>query len=86
MDLNQIVDSISERIAARLEPLFKQPAKIQPRLLTVEAAGEYLSRTPASIRHLIKDGKLPVCRMDNRIFLDVRELDRLIDGSRAFMN
>jgi hypothetical protein len=56
--------------------------KIAPRLLSVDQGSEYLSRSAHATRHLIKAGKLHVVKIDGRIFLDIRNLDRIIEKSK----
>jgi excisionase family DNA binding protein len=72
---------IAEIVIARLESRLA-PASQPRRLLTVREAGEYLGRTADSIRHLVAAGKLPVVRLDSRVFLDRVDLARLIEDSK----
>jgi hypothetical protein len=73
-----LVDMIAEAVAKRLGATGTPKA----RLLSVAAAGEYLSRSPSAIRHLINQGKLPTVAIDSRIMLDIRDLDRIIEESK----
>ena len=75
------VEAIATGVAAKLRAS-PESARIAPRLLSIGKAGEYLSRSAHSVRHLIKAGKLPVVKIDNRIFLDIRDLDRAIEKSK----
>lgn len=85
-DLNLLVDTIADRVAERVgRQLSRVAPTTAPRLLTIEAAATYLSRTPPAVRHLIAAGKLPQVRIDNRIFLDVRDLDRVIEDSKRVL-
>jgi excisionase family DNA binding protein len=70
--------AIAEIIIGRIESRLL-PASQPRRLLTVAQAGEYLGRTADSIRHLVSSGRLPVVRLDSRVFLDRVDLDRLIE-------
>ena len=70
--INAIAEAVAERLAGRP----------QPRLLSVDGAASYLSRSSASIRQLINRGVLPTVKLDARIFLDIRDLDKLIDSSK----
>jgi hypothetical protein len=36
-----------------------------------------------AMQHMICAGKIPTVRMDRRVFVDVRDLDRLIENSKA---
>jgi len=82
-DLGPILDAIAEAVAAKLEPRIASAKPIQPRLLTVKQAGEYLGCSEASVYHQVSEGKLPVVRRDRRVFLDVRDLDRMIDACKG---
>jgi hypothetical protein len=74
--IEAIVDGVVKRLGG------SQAASTRPRLLTVEAAGEYLSRTPNAVRHLITQGRIPAVKLDARVFVDVRDLDRVIEESK----
>ena len=83
INFDAVIDAFASAVAAKLRATVQAAGpKINPRLLTVELAGDYLSRSPHSVRHLIKDGRLPVVKIDNRIFLDIKDLDRIIDRSK----
>ncbi len=78
--LNNLADRIVERLEGRLNAA--RPAQTS-RLLTLEGAATYLSRTVPAVRHLIAQGKLPTVRIDGRICLDVRDLDRAIEDAKV---
>ncbi len=69
-----LADAISERVCARLNG----PARTT-RLFTVDQAATYLGRSRTAVEHMINAGKLPVVRLDSRVSLDVKALDRLIE-------
>jgi len=75
------IEALAAAVAGKLRAT-SENGKIAPRLLSIDQGGEYLSRSAHAIRHLIKAGKLPVVKIDNRIFLDVRDLDRVIEKSK----
>jgi hypothetical protein len=75
------IDALAAAVAGKLRAS-SENGKIGPRLLSIDRGGEYLSRSAHSIRHLIKAGKLPVVKIDGRIFLDIRDLDRIIEKSK----
>ncbi len=78
-----LADAIADRVIARIrETQPTSQSKRAPRLLDVKSAAEYLSRTPKAVRRLIDSGKLPVVRMDSRIYLDSVDLDRVIEASK----
>lgn len=55
---------------------------VKPRLLSVEGAAQYLSRTPSAIRNMLTTKKLKPVRLDGRVYLDVQELDRMIEAAK----
>ena len=57
--------------------------KTMQRLLTVEEAAEYLGRTVGGVREMIYSGKLPAVKIDRRVQLDIRDLERLIDQNKV---
>jgi hypothetical protein len=57
--------------------------QIQKRLYTVEEAAEYLGRTVYAVREIYYSGKVPVVKIDGRIFIDVQDLERLIQQSKV---
>jgi hypothetical protein len=78
-----LADAIADRVIARLRETHpSSQVKPTPRLLDVKSAADYLSRTPKAVRRLIDSGKLPVVRMDSRIYLDSVDLDRVIQASK----
>ena len=75
------IEAIASAVAGKLRPS-DENGKTAPRLLSIALAAEYLSRSAHSVRHLIKAGKLPVVKIDGRIFLDIRDPDRIIENSK----
>jgi excisionase family DNA binding protein len=63
-----------------------QRAKIErprKRLYSIPEAGEYLGRTPWTIREMIWKGKLPAVRDGRRILLDINDLDQWIEANKV---
>ncbi len=81
--LDQVLETLADRLAARLLPEFKAASGVRQRLFSVEDGAAYLGRSVHSVRHLIASGKLPVVKMDQRLFLDLQDLDRIIAESKA---
>jgi hypothetical protein len=76
-----MVRTIIQAVICELrESPIEQP--IAPRLLSVEGAAQYLSRTPSAIRNMINMKKLKPVRLDGRVYLDVQELDRMIEAAK----
>jgi excisionase family DNA binding protein len=86
LDLEAVLDALADRVAEKLRLSMATPAapsqSAAPRLLTVEQAAAYLSRTKASIQHMISAGRLPTVRADRRVFLDIRDLDAWIEQNK----
>jgi hypothetical protein len=83
-DINALFDWLANRVAdlvvSRLRGNGNLP--IGPRLLTVEQGAEYYGRTKAAMDHLIAAGIVPVVRIDRRVMIDIRDLDKLIDNQK----
>ena len=79
--LTPLVRSIVQEVIAELResPLDQAP---EPRLFSVEGAARYLSRTPSAIRNMISMKKLKPVRLDGRVYLDIQELDRMIEAAK----
>lgn len=58
-------------------------SKVPKRLFTLEEAGKYLGRTTWGVREMIYSGKIPCVRVDYRIMLDIRDLDKLIEQNKV---
>lgn len=52
------------------------------RLYSLEEAAFYLGRTVLSVREIIWAGKIPVVKVDRRLFLDIKDLERLVETSK----
>ena len=84
-NLETLLDILAEKVAAKVRAELAQAGNgtaIRPRLLSVEQAAAYLGRSSASVRHLINTGTLPTVRLDGRVFLDMQDLDRVIDEAK----
>jgi excisionase family DNA binding protein len=86
-DLNEVLDRfldlLAEKMVAKQEERQWRNGAPARRLLSVEEAAGYLGRSPAAIRHMIESGKLPAVRIDGRVQLDIRDLDRLVEASKT---
>jgi hypothetical protein len=79
--LTPLVRTIVQQVIAELREAPLDPAPV-PRLLSVEGAARYLSRTPSAIRNMISMKKLIPVRLDGRVYLDVQEMDRMIEAAK----
>jgi excisionase family DNA binding protein len=78
--LDALADKIATRLAARLPATGNAASK--QRLLTVDMAAKYLGRSKGAVQALIHDRRLPIVRLDRRVFLDIRDLDSMIDSAK----
>jgi excisionase family DNA binding protein len=84
LNLEAIFDAIADRVAERLQGNDANDSHtIRPRLLSIDQAAQYLGRTRDSVEHLIAADKIPAVRIDRRVFVDVIDLDKLIEASKT---
>lgn len=55
------------------------PKGPQKRLYSLQEAAFYLGRTIHSLREIIWAGKIPFVKVDRRLFIDIRDLERLVE-------
>lgn len=53
---------------------------ISKRLLDVKDAGAYLGVSHWTVRDLLNQGQIPYCRIGRKILLDLRDLDKFVEG------
>jgi excisionase family DNA binding protein len=58
-----------------------QVQQLEP-LYEIEQAGQYLHRSPWTIRRDIREGKIRCLRLGRRILIEHSELVRLLDAAR----
>jgi excisionase family DNA binding protein len=52
------------------------------RLYSIREASVYLGRSICAIREMIWAGKIPTVRFDRRIYIDIIDLDKLIEKNK----
>ena len=84
-NIDGLIEDLAKRVAAHVRAQLTQEGAVgvRPRLLTVEQAATYLGRTEEAMQHMIASGKIQTVRIDRRVFIDVRDLDRLIEDSKT---
>jgi len=84
-NIDGLLDALAKRVAAYVRAELAQDGGVgvKPRLLTVEQAAAYLGRTEEAMQHMIASSKIPTVRIDRRVFIDVRDLERLIEEHKA---
>jgi len=76
-----VKETVSETVAALARE--SAAASVKRRLFTVEEAAAYMGRSEEAMQHMIAGGKIPTVRVDRRVFVDVRDLDKLIDNHKT---
>jgi Helix-turn-helix domain len=78
--LTQFIESVAQRVVEKLSNRLPQQSHAldEPLLLTVEQAARKLGRTAPAVEHLIRESKLPVVRIDRRVFIDYRDILSLV--------
>lgn len=83
LDFASLISELARHVAKQVREEFEHnPLAVRPRLLTVEQAATYMGRTEEAMQHMIGCGKVPTVRIDRRVFVDIRDLERLIDGNK----
>ena len=84
-NIDGFIDALAKRVASQVLAELGQDGAtgVRPRLFTVEQAAAYLGRTEEAMQHMIAGGKIETVRIDRRVFVDVRDLDRLIESSKT---
>jgi len=76
---------VSEPRETRKADRTPRPATAAQRLLTIRQASDLLGVPPRSLHDVVASGRLPVIHLpgqSRRVWLDRRDLDRLIETSR----
>jgi excisionase family DNA binding protein len=84
--LEALLDALAERVAAKMRAEFSAEGfspGVRVRLLTVEQAAGYLGRSKEAVEHMITSAKLSTVRIDRRVFIDLRDLDLLIENNKV---
>jgi excisionase family DNA binding protein len=82
INLEELLDALADRVVTKLQGRLGRADSVQPRLLTVKQAAEYVARSEQAVQHLIASGKLRTVRSDRRVFLDREDLDRWIEENK----
>lgn len=56
---------------------------VKRRLLSVEEAAVYMGRTEEAMQHLIATGRIRTVRIDRRVFVDLKDRDKLIQDYKT---
>ena len=77
-NIDDLLTDLAKRVAAEVWAELEQRSltpKVQPRLLSLEQAGQYLGRSRQAVEHMVRSGRLPAVKADRRVFLDRADLD-----------
>jgi len=75
---------MADEIAAKVLERLAQTPTVQPRLLDVEQAARYLSRSEEAVKQLISRGRIPVTMIDGKRQVDRLALDKLIQDKTFY--
>lgn len=78
--MNDFADAVAEKVLARLANEDSAKASGQKRLLKVPEVAARLGRSEQAVYHLIGQGRLVTVRMDRRVFVDSRDLEKFIQA------
>lgn len=83
-NIDSLIQNFAKRLAAqvRVELAGNALSPLQPRLLTVEQAAIYMGRSEEAMQHMVANGKVPTVRIDRRVFVDVHDLETLIEDGK----
>ncbi|MDA2933440.1 excisionase family DNA-binding protein [Acidobacteria bacterium AH-259-D05] len=56
-----------------------QTNALQPRLLSYQAATQYLSLSYWTVRHMVVEGQIPHLKVGSRVLIDVEDLNKWIE-------
>lgn len=56
--------------------------RLPKRLYSIKEASVYLGRSVCAIRELIWAGKIPAVRFDRKVYIDIYDLDELIEKNK----
>jgi hypothetical protein len=76
---------VKEAVAETVAQLTRDGAgaPVKRRLYKVEESAVYMGRSLEAMQHMIAAGKIPTVRIDRRVALDVKDLDRLIEDCKV---
>lgn len=85
LNFDSLIAAFAKRVAAQVkaELAGESTGAVKARLLTVEQAATYMGRTEEAMQHMVASGKVPTVRIDRRVFVDVHDLECLIEDSKT---
>ena len=85
-NIDALIRSVIKQTVAETVALLARDGAAMPvkrRLLSVEEAAVYMGRTEEAMQHLIGSGRIPTVRIDRRVFVDLKDLDKLIEDYKT---
>lgn len=76
-----IKETVAETVALLARDGAAMPVK--RRLPSVEEAAVYMGRTEEAMQHLIATGRIRTVRIDRRVFVDLKDRDKLIQDYKT---
>jgi hypothetical protein len=77
------INSLADALAPRLK--VTAPA-VEPRWLDWASAAVKLSTTPAGVRGMARAKRFPVSRIGAKIYIDVRDLEKVMNENKTYLN
>jgi excisionase family DNA binding protein len=78
-----LADRVAERVESRLQKMLNGVPRIQPRLLTIEQAAQYIGRSKEAVEQMVFNREWPVIRKGRRVHIERERLDEWIERNRV---
>lgn len=76
------LNAIAEKVAAKLEPIIREPKKVEQKLYSREEVCELLHISKPTLKKLSDNGLLnPIKMGDRRILFDAEQIQQVIDNN-----
>jgi hypothetical protein len=77
---HELAPVVADRLREHLAP------RIAPRYMSLEKAADYMSTTPGAVRGMLRARQLPQSKIGERVFIDVRDIDRAMKAGKGWAN
>jgi hypothetical protein len=81
--IDELSKALAPRVVALLEP--RLSAKIAPRYLDLDQAAVYLSTSIDGVRGLLRSKAFPARKIGARIYIDVRDIDKVMSDNTLWL-
>jgi len=76
----EMAPAVAELLREHLTPC------IAPRYMSYEQAAEYLNTTPDAVRGMARAKEFPVRKIGARVFIDLRDIDKVMAEGEHWLN